>query len=169
MLEVMDPRWSQLGSNYTNGEHVAQLIGQAQAGAPFDDWYDDLFQELCHQYTVSEAAYAALPHLVRQAKSRPDCAKELLILAGACYGYSQATQMTPIPPDLEAEWNQATRQAIPLLGNLLAQPQASEVELRYLLSSLAAMNGCPALANAIDGLDCDIECPNCGTIVKAGH
>ncbi len=57
MLSLTDPRWLQFQANYTDGGRVASLLSRAEAGEPLGSWYDELFQELCHQYTVSEAAY----------------------------------------------------------------------------------------------------------------
>ena len=42
------------------------------------------------------------------------------------------------------------------MAAMLIEPQTDETELRYLLSSLAAVKGHPRLAMAIEGLD-DIE------------
>ena len=83
MIELTDPKWSELQGNYGNGALIAELIALAQAGAPIDEWYEDLFQGLCHQETVSEAAYAAAPHLVKLAAVPGAPRMDLLILLGA--------------------------------------------------------------------------------------
>ena len=59
MLSLDDPRWVQFRANYTDGVQVAKLLEQAQSGEPLDKWYDDLFQEIGHQYTVSIGDRAA--------------------------------------------------------------------------------------------------------------
>ncbi|MGD8474213.1 MAG: hypothetical protein PVH59_08810, partial [Anaerolineae bacterium] len=89
MLSLTDPQWGKLQSTYGDGTQVAELLARAASGNPFDLWYDELFQELCHQYTVSEAAYAALPHLVALAQDRKEQRKHLLVLAGCCYAFAQ--------------------------------------------------------------------------------
>ena len=152
MIELTDPKWSKLKANYGNGTLVAKLIAQAQSGAPIDEWYEELFQGLCHQYTVSQAAYAAAPHLVKIAASPGAPRMELLILLGACYANSDS----PIPTDLEDEWRASARKATPLLAELLAEPQP-ELELRYLFASLAAFNGYGWLAKKLETLDVDTE------------
>jgi hypothetical protein len=113
-----------------------------------NEWYEDLFQGLCHQYTVSEAAYAAAPHLVKIAASPKAPRKDLLILLGACYANSDS----PIPTDLEEEWRASARKAIPLLAELLAEPQP-ELDLRYLFSCMAAFHGYQWLAKKLETLD----------------
>ena len=153
MIELGDPIWNELDGNYGSGSLVAGLIAQAEAGVPIDNWYEDLFQGLCHQYTVSEAAYAAAPHLVRIAASPGAPRLELLILLGGCYTFSNAPEDAVIPAGLEEEWNASARAAIPLLAELLAEPHSEESELCYLLSCLAAFNGHKSLARTIESLD----------------
>ncbi|HSF81474.1 MAG TPA: hypothetical protein VLA49_09585 [Anaerolineales bacterium] len=157
MLELTDPRWGELHSNYGNGARVAELISQAYSAEPLHRWYDDLFQELCHQYTVSEAAYAAAPHLVRLAAAPGAPRTELLVLLGACYTFSIGTGHATMPAGFEEAWLSARQAAIPLLAELLAEPQPDESGLRYLLASMAAFNGFYPLAEAIEALDPETE------------
>lgn len=164
MLSLTDPTWSELQSTYGSGTRVADLLSLAASGTPFDGWYHDLFQELCHQYTVSEAAYAALPHLVNLARENREARKHLLVLAGSCYAFSQLQDAPPIPAELEEEWHAAAREAIPLLTEVLSTGGLSESDLRYLFLSLAAFHGHHSLALALEALDAESECPNCGTI-----
>lgn len=166
MIELTDSKWSELSGNYGRGDQVAELIAKAQAGAPLDEWYEQLFQQLCHQETVSEAAYVAAPHLVKIAASLGAPRKDLIILLGACYTYSDSSIPTELeeewhapsrkaslpPPEIQEEWHAAAREAIPILAELLAEPQP-EVELRYLFSSLAAFNGYQWLAERLENLD----------------
>ena len=166
MLSLTDPTWSELQSTYGNGTRVAELLSRAESGVPFDRWYHDLFQELCHQYTVSEAAYAALPHLVTLAKDDESARKHLLVLGGSCCAFSQLPGAPPIPAGLEEEWYAAARVAIPLLAEVLSAEQLSESDLRYLFLSLAAFHGHYSLALAIEALDSEVQCPNCGTIFE---
>lgn len=130
-----------------------------------DDWYDDLFQELCHQYTVSEAAYAAMPHLVVLARHSEIARRHLLVLIGACYASARLPDSLPIPEDLAQEWHSAAKEAVPLLGKSLVEEGISETDLRYLLFSITALHGYPSLAYVIEGLDTEIECPNCGALI----
>ena len=61
-----------------------------------------------------------------------------------------------MPADLEVEWHYAAREAIPLLAGLLVRPHP-EVELRYLLASLAAFHGCQWFAKKLETLDVDTD------------
>lgn len=166
MIELTDPKWSELEGNYGNGAQVAELIAKAMAGAPVDEWYENLFQDLCHQETVSEAAYAAAPHLVKIAASPGAPRKDLIILLGACYANSSspiptkleedwhvpARKAISLPAEIEEEWRASAWQAIPLLAELLVEPQP-EVDLRYLFSCMAAFHGYQWLAKKLETLD----------------
>lgn len=165
MLSLADPTCGELQSTYGDGTRVAELLARAESGVPFDRWYDDLFQELCHQYTVSEAAYAALPHLVALARENREARKHLLVLAGCCYAFSQLQDTGSVPADeWEPEWHAAARDAIPLVAEVLSAQQLTESDLRYLFLALAAFHGHRSLALSLEALDAEVECPNCGMI-----
>jgi hypothetical protein len=155
MLSLSDPSWRQFQANYTDGGHVAILLRRAESGEPLDSWYEDLFQELCHQYTVSEAAFPAAPHLLRQASAHPELRLHLLVLLGSCHAFVEPARFGAIPAEAAQEWRASAAEAIPLIAALLARPQPDEEELRYLLCSLAAVQGYPGLASAIEALDVD--------------
>jgi hypothetical protein len=155
MLSLSDPIWPRFQANYTDGAGVAGLLRRAESGEPPDSWYDDLFQELCHQYTVSQAAYPAAPHLVRLANAHPDLRADLMILLGACYAYAQSAPPVSLPAHIVEEWRLTAERAVTLIAALLTEPQTDQIELRYLLASLAAVKGHPGLAVSIEALDVD--------------
>jgi hypothetical protein len=157
MIPLTDPIWSQFQANYTDGRTVAGLLARAYSGKSLDTWYDDLFQEICHQYTVSQAAYPAAPHLIALAKKNEPFRKHLLILLGACYAYAEETLGASLPPDIREAWEQSSQEALPLLLGVLAARQTSPAEFLYLLSSLAAFRGYPSLARALESLDYEDE------------
>ncbi len=159
MLLFNDPRWNQLKSTYGTGATVAQLLSSVIADAPLGDWYDTLFQELLHQYTLSQVAYAAVPHLVDIAKRRPDARKHLMVLIGACYAHSSDPGGPVVPSYLQQEWQSARTAALPLMLEVLEDSQLDEEEIRYLLSSLAALKGQNELSIAIEALDTYKERP----------
>jgi hypothetical protein len=74
-----------------------------------------------------------------------------------CHAFSEPLQTGCVPSDIEEAWYSSAKEAIPLIAGLLARPQPSESDLRYLLSSLAAVSGYPSLASAIEGLDSCLE------------
>lgn len=153
MLSLSDPKWREFSANFTDGRHVADLLARAESGEPADHWYDELFQELCHQYTVSEAAYYAAPHLAQISADHPDQRKDLLVLLGSCHASSMLSDLESLPTDAVKEWQSSAIDTLPLIAALLAEPQQSKDDLRYLLSSAAALHGYPDLASAIERLD----------------
>lgn len=165
MLRLDDPRWGELQSNYGTGSSTAQLLSRAIAGDPLDGWYDDLFQELLHQYTLSQVAFAAMPHLLEIARQRPDTRMHLLILIGACYAHAADPKAPLIPVDFKKEWHSTAQKALTLICTLLAEDQFSENELRYLLAALAALHGHHQLSVAVEALDTLVECPQCGALI----
>jgi hypothetical protein len=166
LLSLNDPLWNQLESNYGTGEAVVRLLSMASAGEPIHKWYDQLIQELLHQYTLSQAAYAAVPHLVDIAKIRSDARKDLVVLVGLCYANAEVEGAPVLPADLEQEWHAARHAALPVLLEVFEDPQLNENDIRYLLSSLAAIKGQYELSIAIEALDTEIECPECGNWIK---
>lgn len=159
MLKLTDPRWAQLKGNYTTGARAAELLLLAYEGAPLERWYDDLFQELCHQYTVSEVACPALPHLVALAQERPDARTELLVLSASCYTYITWLDTPQPPEEFAGDWHAAARDALPLVSGLLEDEIQSENTLRYLLFSLASFQGYHSLAIAIEAQDTEVQQP----------
>lgn len=157
MLDLSDKRWADFQANYTNGITVAALLERAYSGELLDRWYDDLFQEICHQYTVSPAAYPAAPHLVLLAGENELIRKHLLVLLGACHAFADETTSQTIPSEVREAWDRSAKEAIPLSLQLLAEPQPSSSDLLYLLSSLAAFHGHPSLARAMEEVDYEIE------------
>jgi hypothetical protein len=165
VLALDDPKWNDLQSNYGTGSSVARLISRAVAGEALDDWYDDLFQELLHQYTLSQSAYAALPHLVEIARQRPETRMHLLVLIGACCAHSGDPGLPALPAEFKEEWHSAIKEALTLITALLAEGQFTENEMRYLLASLAALHGHLQLSQIIEALDVEIECSQCGALI----
>src|SRR6185503_8737137 len=103
MLTLDDPQWSSLRGTYTTGDTVAHLLRQLEtAWLPKEDW-DNLYQECCHQYTSTEAGYAAAPHLIRMAtKRQPREAFELLRLAAHIMSCARSAGSHRLPAFLDA-------------------------------------------------------------------
>lgn len=141
------------------------MLELALTGRPVREWYDELFQELCHQYTVSEVAYAAVPHLVEIAEKTNAFRKQLLVLIGSCYAFSLPSDTPSIPQEAKEDWVSGAKRTIPLLGQALAEPDLESSDLRYLLFATAAVHGYPSLAHYIERFDVEIECPNCGYLI----
>ena len=149
MLALDNDLWVDLAGNHRDGSQVAALLRQAVTGADLDIWFEYLVQELIHQYTVSEAAYAALPHLVQLAEAYPAWRADLLILAGVCVSYGNQPPAA-IAEEYEADLSAAAGPARVMLGELLSHEQDSDSDVVYLLSALAAFHHCRELARSIE-------------------
>lgn len=157
MLDLSDEQWGRFKANYTNGATVAALLERAYTGDPIDRWYEDLHQEICHQYTVSESAYPAAAHLVQLAKANLQFRKPLLVLLGICHAYSDHTLLDSLPPDIKTIWDKSAQEAIPMILELLSESQPGPSDFLYLVASLAACSGFPSLARSMESVDYEDE------------
>ncbi len=80
MITLDDPRWSQLSHAYGNAVDLPDLLRQAgllaerRAGADSKEsvvLWARLWSCLCHQESVFDASYAAVPHLIELALGKP--------------------------------------------------------------------------------------------------
>jgi hypothetical protein len=157
MVNLSDQRWGQYAGNYKDGSTVADLLDKAYSGEIIDHWYEDLHQEICHQYTVSQVALLAAPHLVRLAKNNIELRKPLLVLLGICHAFAEDSVLDQVSAEIRHAWHQSAQESIPLLLDLLVEPQPTPSDLLYLLSSFAACSGYPSLARSIEGVDYEAE------------
>lgn len=156
-MELSSDDWAQFQANYSDGSTVARLLERAYSGEPMDTWYEDLFQEMLHQYTVSESAYPAAAHLVRLSEKFPDYRMRVMVLLGGCVAFSEPSVLERMPEDVKRAWDQAARDSIPLITALLGEKPESASELVYLFSAFAACSGHPALARSIEALDYETD------------
>jgi len=153
LLQLDDPQWAQYKGNYTSGANVAKLISDLRIGSPTGDRYEEIFQELLHQYTLSEVAYASVPHLVEIAENNLYPRKEIMVLVGGCYAHSTDPGAPEIPPLLVESWMDAQTRSLPIILNVLEEQQLDGNDIRYLLSSLAAIKGQNEMSIAIEALE----------------
>jgi hypothetical protein len=162
MLSLNDPRWSTLQSNYTNGAQVARLLVKLEMDKLEEEEKERLWQELCHQYTASQAGYAAIPHLVRIAgESASQRALELLGQAAHILACLHLPGSDPVPEFLTDGVELAYQQGIEVVGAILAAADPAQEEVHYLLASLASLLKFPDLYFLLEGADMPYECPNC--------
>src|SRR4051794_31325944 len=101
MLDLDDARWRSLRSTYTSGAIVATRLRALEQNDLSPPDRDMLFQELCHQYTATEAGYAAAPHLIRLALGRSAGESlELLTFAAHIGSCAQLASSHAVPPFL---------------------------------------------------------------------
>lgn len=167
MLELKSLEWESIASN---GRLTAQLIAEFQNGD--DSALGELYQQLCHQNTVSTIAFVAVPHLVSMAQNSSKTRHKAILLSivGSvvasrhCYSRSSAK--------LRDDWKEDFMQACDA-GRILAAETLTAVGLDaddslLLIAGLAALHGHFNLALLLDsGLD--FYCPKCGKTIVFGE
>jgi hypothetical protein len=160
MLELSSSRWNDLMHAYGPATDTPQLLRRIHAGPSQEDW-SDLCGSLTHQGGVSQAAYAAVPHVVAAcaAASPQDRLDYLAFVACVIIGYDKK----PVPPDLRRDYDQSLECARPLAHGMLAENHGYSSTI-YVIQAWAALSGRIALARIIEGLadaEFPLECPHC--------
>lgn len=171
MLDLDSPLWANIPASCSmSGGRTPKLIRQIRAGD--DRAYDELTQELCHQLTVGEVAYVAVPHLVDIARKEEVRRRVLpLSLIGAVEAARKAHQdAPPIRNDWETEYFAANAQARILTAEALALSGWRKQDSHLLLAASAALHGHTELAMFLflDGGADKLSCPVCGEYFDLG-
>jgi hypothetical protein len=170
MLELGSPRWSELTHAYGGAVDIPPLLERlSTASAPADGmsepWFS-LWSALCHQTDVYTASYAAVPHVVAIAASKPRGERlEHLNFIACVEGFRHKEAAPPIPDDLRDDYLSSIKQAAALVLDCLAM-EWDEAGYRVLLGALATVRGEYKLGSAIIELEEEIECAACGTILS---
>jgi len=167
MLDLDSPIWKDLTHAYGSAADIPTLLEQLKTASPqekydSEPWFS-LWSALCHQNDVYSASYAALPHIIAIAGSKPARERlDHLFLAASIEAFRHVGDAPAIPVDLQEAYQQGIEQSFTLiLGCLKLDWQ--ENEYRILLGALAVVRAHPQLGNAIFELDQEIECPHCQT------
>ncbi len=163
-LSLDAPEWDSLATAYGTGKYVPEWLRKLESQDP--DAIEELYLRLCHQRSVYSSSIAALPHLVRIAKSieNIEFRGDILGLVGAI------CESREFPDVLNASNEGPTillvlAKALNLTEGLL--PKVSDVNVAiYLLCSAAALSGFAGLARVIEGFvdeEFCVVCPGCGS------
>src|SRR5436190_888834 len=69
MLSLDSPRWKSFRTYFGTPEQVPQRLAswRQSIGSPDEDSrWSELWEQFLHQFTITDAAYAAVPHVVRE-------------------------------------------------------------------------------------------------------
>lgn len=169
MLELTSPKWKKLSHAYGSAEDVPDLIEQLRAAPPpetyeSEPWFS-LWSALCHQSDVYAASYAAVPHIVEIAATKPHqhrlCHLSFVAAVEACRHRKSAPR---IPADLQSAYSSALERAARLILESLIQDW-DEKGYAVLLGAYAVVQGQPRLGNAIMELPEESSCPECDATV----
>ena len=163
MLALDSPRWATIqASGGGTGALTASLLRQASTGD--EEAFGELYNQVCHQNTVGQVAYFAVPHLVQIAgEAKPQLRALMLSIVGSvvasrkCYPRSAA----PLPAEAEPEFVQAIARARDLAARCLAEHEWSRDFSFDLIATLAALHDHADL-NLFLQNGPDLSCPACG-------
>lgn len=170
MLELDNPRWSELTHAYGAASDIPALLKQLETARPPADWQSEpwfsLWSALCHQQDVYPASYAALPHIVALASARRGAERlEHVNFIASVEAFRHRKNAPPIPPDLEGDYLSAVERATSLILECL-ESNWSEAEYKVLLGALAVLRGQYKLGAAIFELEEEIECSACESLLS---
>ena len=161
MIELDDPRWSNLSHAYGNAADIPELLRQLgrstgpKTGYQSEPWFT-LWSSLCHQGDVYDASYAALPHIVEIAVS----AKEpidfsFFQLPAAIEIARNSGNGPPVPADMAETYSHAVSRLTECVA-VHRHEDWDEPTLLSAVSALAAAKGHHRIAEAIMNLDDDL-------------
>lgn len=154
-LPLGSHRWSELKHAYGTASDIPALIQQLRSfplGQRYDEepWFT-LWSSLCHQGDVYTASYAAVPHILQIAASRPDLVHYQYYLLPASIESARVVTLEHAPdmPEDLAEAYRAAWRTVP--GQVLAcsERQWDELFASSITSALCAAQGQAALVEHI--------------------
>ncbi|MER5492268.1 hypothetical protein [Streptomyces sp. NPDC002490] len=154
--------WSRLTHAYGSAADVPDLL-DGIVSDPSPERWNDLWATLCHQGTVYEASFAALPRLVDLAGADDrDQAVRALVLAGAIVA---GADRPPGADGVHVEHAGAVASLLTLANERLRTADDRE-EYVHLLSSVLAFEGFAGwgedLAWGLIHEEYEVSCPACG-------
>jgi hypothetical protein len=177
MLPLDSSRWMSFRTFFGTPKQVPQMLGTWQRSIGSHDEsigshdessrWSDLWELFLHQCTITDAAYAAFPHVVFQLnrvepRKRFDYLVELALIESARQNDADAPELAADLTDAyHASVVPARRFAIELLS--LEWPN---IEFRYVTGIVATLHGHGMLGDLIFNMDslC-ANCPKCGEYV----
>ncbi|HVE58574.1 MAG TPA: hypothetical protein VNB22_17200 [Pyrinomonadaceae bacterium] len=168
MLELKSSEWSKIrASAGGNGLLTAELLQQLYDSD--ESAWSEFYQQVCHQYTVGETAYVAVPHLVEIARIKEDQNFRALMLSTV--GTIVASMYVYRAPNMRDEWKMefvnACEEACRLAALMLQQRGLDKSTSFILISTLAALHGHTNLAMLMQDGE-NFWCPECGEYIDYG-
>ncbi|MGJ5895653.1 hypothetical protein ACSCBZ_27405 [Streptomyces niveiscabiei] len=154
----MTTDWAHLTHAYGSAADTPGLFARLDGGPGDKDVWADLWSSLCHQGTVYDASFAALPLLTDIATGRaPGAREEALLMAGLVVGAAG---------DGERQlYGAQIAELLPVARDVLAGiPADVPGDFVYHLQGLLAFEGVPFWATELELLleEFEVTCPGCG-------
>jgi hypothetical protein len=154
MLALDSDRWRTLRHAYGSAANIPELIKAASADpsptetSQAEPWLS-LWSSLCHQDTVSEASYAAVPHLLRIAEqAREPYAWDLLGLPASVEIRRLSGTAPDLPEDVAESYFEAWA-AVPAIITKASEWEWDHVFAQAAVAPVVASKGLGQLADAI--------------------
>jgi hypothetical protein len=169
MLPLDSPPWNSFHTFFGSAAQVPQRIAtwRASIGGPNEDsQWTDLWEQFLHQYTITDAAYAAVPHVVAELPRIPSRKRfDYLLEVGLIESARQQVGAPELAIDLADAYHKAIGRARALAVECLSLDWP-KIEFRYLLCILSSLHGHGGLGELLFHLDCLCgECSKCGECV----
>lgn len=151
MLNLDDPRWSELQHAYGTAADIPALLKQL-ADLPSSEkdkepWFS-IWSALAHQGDVYSASFAAVPHVIDALASAPLRADFAYFEFPAWVEVCRVKNKVSVPEDIAPTYFESLSR-LPALVAAAASRQWDEGFLRCALSAVAAAKGQPAIAEAV--------------------
>lgn len=171
MFPLDSPDWRQFHTYFGTPEEVPQrlLAWKHSIGSPDEErsWYN-LYEQFLHQMTITDAAYAVVPHIVAELhriepRKRFDCClMELAIIESARQSRGSSAKL---PPTLAQEYYESIKVARQYAVELLSLSW-TKVDFRFVISIVASLHDHGRLGDLIFNLDAICaDCPDCGQTI----
>jgi hypothetical protein len=171
MLALDSPEWVSLRHAYGAASDTPALL-RALPTAPVgcehaaEPWHS-LWSSLCHQNDVYPASFAAVPHIVEAASTRPASDRlEYLHLAAYIECCRHTSRAPAVPSNLRPAYDAALLRGAHLTEESL-RTTSTESSFQALLGCLAAFRGFPELGAGVLFLERELDCPHCGRASEA--
>ena len=148
--------WSELTHAYGSAEDIPGLFARL-GGSEDDAVWQELWGSLCHQGSVYEASWAAMPVLVDIALDRAP--------GGPIQAVTMAGLITTDPDeDCHKRYAREIGQLLDVARRMRADPTQDAHTFVYLQMAVLAFEGGEVWAEALEGVNSeeyDLECPEC--------
>lgn len=166
MLDLDSLRWVQLTAAGGSPRVVVQLLRSLRTHPSDRDWVE-LFEQLCHQWTLETCAYAALPHVLELAEAQGRI-RDPEFLSGIGRVAQPMERVAECPEDLRPDFDSACEQAAAWTRSAASDPGYAKRDYVYALGAAAGFAGRrgPALelffSLGSSEPEAELECPWCG-------
>jgi hypothetical protein len=152
LLDLNNPRWSELQHAYGNSSNIPELLRQlahfpGESSSQEDPWLT-LWSSLYHQDDIYSASFAAVPHIIETLSTNSAAATLSFFLLPASIEIVRFTAEIDIPPDLERDYFFALSR-YPQLAYAASNPDWDQSICTAALAAIAVATGNHSVAQLL--------------------